>query len=54
MTRNPAQTATCKRLLDTYHAGRGTTTVNKLTFTGVGHRDVYNITAPFMYNGKRY
>lgn len=52
MTRNPARTATCKQLLDTYHAGRGTTIVNKLTFTGVGHRDVYNITAPFMYNGE--
>ncbi|MEK3771959.1 DUF1861 family protein [Paenibacillus sp. FSL R5-0887] len=52
MTRNPARTATCKQLLDTYHAGRGTTTVNKMTFTGVGHRDVYNITAPFMYNGE--
>ncbi|GGF65887.1 hypothetical protein GCM10010912_08670 [Paenibacillus albidus] len=52
MTRNPAKTATCKQLLDTYHAGLRATRVNKLTFAGVGYRDVYNITAPFQYNGE--
>ncbi|MCL6602245.1 MAG: DUF1861 family protein [Paenibacillus sp.] len=46
------KTLTCTQLLDTFYANLRTTRVEKLRFTGVGNRDVYNITAPFRYNGE--
>lgn len=52
MTRKPAQVETCKQLLDTFYANPRITKVEKLTFSGVGNRDVYNITAPFQYDGE--
>lgn len=38
---------TCKQLLIKFHAAPRMTKVEKLVFSGVGKRDVYNITAPF-------
>ncbi|ULO07313.1 DUF1861 family protein [Paenibacillus sp. 19GGS1-52] len=52
MTTNLLKPATCEQLLDTFFANLRVTTVKKLTFSGVGNRDVYNITAPFQYNGE--
>ncbi|WP_410514923.1 DUF1861 family protein [Paenibacillus sp. BR2-3] len=52
MTRNPVKTATCNQLLDTFYANLRVAKVEKLEFSGVGKRDVYNITAPFRYNGE--
>lgn len=52
MTRKAAQVETCKQLLDTFYANPRITKVEKLTFSGVGNRDVYNITAPFQYDGE--
>ncbi|MED4600678.1 DUF1861 family protein [Paenibacillus validus] len=43
---------TCKQLLDKFHAAPRETKVEKLVFSGVGNRDVYNITAPFRYDGE--
>lgn len=45
-------TLTCKQLLADFHAQPRDTRVEKLIFTGVGNRDVYNITAPFRYGGE--
>jgi len=46
------QTKTCKELLSEYtpSSKKGT----KLQFSGVGNRDVYNITAPFTDNGETF
>ncbi|MEK3796489.1 DUF1861 family protein [Paenibacillus sp. FSL R7-0204] len=52
MTRSPAKTATCNELLDTFYANLRTVHVEKLVFSGVGGRDVYNITAPFLHDGE--
>ncbi|OKP99453.1 DUF1861 family protein [Paenibacillus sp. P46E] len=52
MTRSPVKTATCNELLDTFFANLRTVHVEKLVFSGVGKRDVYNITAPFMHDGE--
>ncbi|MBP1991855.1 DUF1861 family protein [Paenibacillus eucommiae] len=52
MTKEQRKTETCKQLLDTFYASPRTTKVEKLSFSGVGHRDVYNITAPFRYDGE--
>lgn len=52
MTRSPAKTATCNELLDTFYANPRTVHVEKLVFSGVGGRDVYNITAPFLHDGE--
>lgn len=52
MTMNLLKPATCEQLLDTFFANLRETTVKKLTFSGVGNRDVYNITAPFQYSGE--
>ncbi|KGE17702.1 DUF1861 family protein [Paenibacillus wynnii] len=52
MKRKKTKTRTCTQLLDTFYANLRTTRVEKLAFSGVGNRDVYNITAPFRYNGE--
>ena len=52
MKRKPAKTKTCTQLLDQFFANLRTIRVEKLNFSGVGNRDVYNITAPFRYNGE--
>jgi len=52
MKRKQTKIRTCTELLDTFYANLRTTRVEKLAFSGVGHRDVYNITAPFRYNGE--
>lgn len=52
MTRSPAKTATCNELLDTFYANLRPVHVEKLVFSGVGGRDVYNITAPFLHDGE--
>ncbi|MDQ0192863.1 DUF1861 family protein [Paenibacillus wynnii] len=52
MKRKQTKTRTCTQLLDTFYANLRTTRVEKLAFSGVGNRDVYNITAPFRYNGE--
>ncbi len=52
MTRSPVKTATCNELLDTFFANLRTVRVEKLAFSGVGKRDVYNITAPFTHGGE--
>jgi hypothetical protein len=44
---------TCKQLLETFYAKPRLTKVEKLSFSGVGNRDVYNITAPFQYDGEK-
>ncbi|WP_420851044.1 DUF1861 family protein [Paenibacillus alba] len=46
------QTKTCKELLLDYQPARHKG--HKLHFAGVGDRDVYNITAPFMNEGELY
>ena len=46
------KTESCKQLLDTFYANPRITKVEKLVFSGVGNRDVYNITAPFQYDGE--
>ncbi|MBC8080739.1 MAG: DUF1861 family protein [Gorillibacterium sp.] len=48
----PILTQTCKQLLDTFYANPRQTKVVKLMFSGVGYRDVYNITAPFRYGNE--
>lgn len=49
-----AQGTDCRSLLEAYHErNQPVHHVEKLKFTGVGHRDVYNITAPFSDEGKR-
>lgn len=52
MTRRPFKTATCNELLDTFYAKLRHVSVEKLVFSGVGKRDVYNITAPFEHDGE--
>lgn len=52
MTRRPFKTATCNELLDTFYARLRHVSVEKLVFSGVGKRDVYNITAPFVHDGE--
>ncbi|MEK3688425.1 DUF1861 family protein [Paenibacillus sp. FSL R10-2736] len=52
MTRSTAKTATCNELLDTFYANLRPVHVEKLVFSGVGGRDVYNITAPFLHDGE--
>lgn len=52
MTRKSITTESCKQLLETFYANPRITKVQKLTFSGVGNRDVYNITAPFQYDGE--
>lgn len=52
MTKSPLKTATCNELLDAFYANLRTVNVEKLVFTGVGKRDVYNITAPFAHDGE--
>lgn len=52
MTREPIITETCKQLLDSFYTNPRMTKVEKVTFSGVGNRDVYNITAPFQYGGE--
>ncbi|AIQ38923.1 DUF1861 family protein [Paenibacillus sp. FSL R7-0297] len=52
MTRSTAKIATCNELLDTFYAYLRTVHVEKLVFSGVGGRDVYNITAPFLHDGE--
>lgn len=52
MTRRPFKTATCNELLDTFYARLRQVSVEKLAFSGVGKRDVYNITAPFVHDGE--
>lgn len=52
MTRKTKKIQTCKQLLDTFYAKPRITKVEKLAFSGVGNRDVYNITAPFLYDGE--
>lgn len=52
MTRSPVKIATCNELLDTFYANLRTVHVEKLVFSGVGGRDVYNITAPFLHDGE--
>ncbi|ETT48087.1 hypothetical protein C162_16445 [Paenibacillus sp. FSL R7-269] len=44
--------AACSELLDTFYANLRTVHVEKLVFSGVGGRDVYNITAPFPHDGE--
>lgn len=53
MTRSTAKIATCNELLDTFYAYLRTVHVEKLVFSGVGGRDVYNITAPFLHDGRK-
>lgn len=43
---------TVKSLVDSYQKSKKVEGAKKLTFTGVGNRDVYNITAPFENNGQ--
>ena len=43
---------TVKSLVDSYRKNKKVDEAKKLTFTGVGDRDVYNITAPFKNNGE--
>ncbi|MFG6147811.1 DUF1861 family protein [Halobacillus sp. B23F22_1] len=45
-------TYTVHRLLDAYDRQEGAKQAEKLEFTGVGERDVYNITAPFTDEGE--
>jgi hypothetical protein len=45
-------TETSKQLLDKFHRTPRLTKVEKLVFSGVGKPDVYNITAPFHYDGE--
>ena len=52
MTKIRIKTQTCKQLLDIFYAEPRITKVEKLVFSGVGNRDVYNITAPFQYDGE--
>ncbi|OAB47878.1 DUF1861 family protein [Paenibacillus antarcticus] len=52
MTTEPIQPKTCKQLLETFYANPRKMNVEKLVFSGVGNRDVYNITAPFRYGGE--
>src|SRR6476646_11995545 len=52
MTRKPIQTESCEQLLKAFYASPRSTKVKKLVFSGVGNRDVYNITAPFNYGGE--
>ncbi|WHY19751.1 DUF1861 family protein [Paenibacillus sp. G2S3] len=52
MTRRTIKPETCNQLLDTFYADLRVAKVKKLAFSGVGNRDVYNITAPFQYNGE--
>ncbi|QYR20230.1 DUF1861 family protein [Paenibacillus sp. sptzw28] len=43
---------TCEQLLVKFRAAPRAAKVEKLMFSGVGKRDVYNITAPFNYDGE--
>ncbi|MBW7454629.1 DUF1861 family protein, partial [Paenibacillus sepulcri] len=43
---------TANQLLKQFYAAPRATKVEKLIFSGVGGRDVYNITAPFHYDGE--
>lgn len=52
MIKETVKTKTCNQLLDIFYGSLRTVHVEKLEFTGVGNRDVYNITAPFQYNGE--
>ncbi|WP_376771899.1 MTP-1 family protein [Paenibacillus rhizosphaerae] len=56
MNVNKTDVKTCRVLLEQYMEGREGTapahTAEKLVFAGVGERDVYNITAPFVDEGR--
>jgi hypothetical protein len=52
MTAKHTGAKTCEQLLVKFHAAPRMTKVEKLTFSGVGNRDVYNITAPFICDGE--
>nr|WOZ50631.1 AncX [synthetic construct] len=44
---------TCEELLQEFRQNKQVSKAEKLKFTGVDGRDVYNITAPFLYEGKQ-
>jgi hypothetical protein len=51
MISNQLQAKTCAELLRDFHRLERMIKVNKVEFSGVGGRDVYNITAPFIDEG---
>ncbi|MEX2461456.1 MAG: DUF1861 family protein [Paenibacillaceae bacterium] len=52
MINNKFRVKTCAELLQDFHALERFKKVSKVEFSGVGGRDVYNITAPFIDEGK--
>jgi hypothetical protein len=53
MLTSTEQAKSCEVLYDEFRRERGNYRGEKLIFTGVGTRDVYNITAPFMDEGEQ-
>jgi hypothetical protein len=45
---------TLKKLLETHRLNTNIIKTKKITFLGVGNEDVYNISRPFVLNGKTY
>ncbi|HEY0829017.1 MAG TPA: DUF1861 family protein [Bacilli bacterium] len=52
MIREKTEARTCKELLEEFNKNSRMKIVEKVIFTGVGGRDVYNITAPFIDEGQ--
>jgi hypothetical protein len=53
MLTSTEQAKSCEALFDEFRRERGNYRGEKLIFSGVGTRDVYNITAPFMDDGEQ-
>ena len=54
MDKTKSNVRTCKEMLLEFKNLKNRDISSKLLFDGIENEDVYNITAPFLFEGKRY
>lgn len=54
MDKTKSNVRTCKEILLEFKNLKNRDISSKLLFDGIENEDVYNITAPFLFEGKRY